>query len=369
MSTTSHITGSTPLPALNPRTGTLRVAAESAYPTITASSRVRVAAFAPFLRDHGVELTFHAHVSNDEYDVLSRAGARAAKAIVVARCAKRVASYSRSADALVMAHKLLSLVPVPARDPPARVDVYDFDDALFHESTSSENWPFGILKRERERCNAHLQRARLVLAGNAYLASYALDRARRVEVVPSCVDPASQPLRQHRSAEVVTVGWIGSRTTTAYLHEVLPLLHDINRSRPRVKLVTVGAARLPDEPWLEQHRWSLETEAPMLASFDVGIMPLPDNEWARGKCGYKLLQYYAAGVPAIASPVGVNKALLERGGGIAARSPSEWISALEAFCEDSDARRQAGLVGRNLVESDYSYQRWAPELAAMFRSI
>lgn len=369
MSTTSQATGATPLPVPTPHEDALRVAAESAYPTIAASSRVRVAAFAPFLRGHGVDLTFHAHVSNDEYGVLSRPDARAAKAVVVARCAARVARYSRSPDALVMVHKLLSLVPIPTRDPPWRLDVYDLDDALFHETASSENWPFGVLKRGRERCNAHLARARLVLAGNAYLASYAMDRARRVEVVPSCVDPASQPLRQHRAVEVLTVGWVGSRTTTAYLQEVLPLFHDINRSRLRVKLVTVGASRLPNEPWLEQHQWSLGTEAAMLASFDVGIMPLPDTDWAKGKCGYKLLKYFAAGVPAIASPVGVNRALLKHGGGIAASSPSGWSSALEAFCEDADGRRQAGLVGRTLVESEYSYQRWAPELASMFRSM
>jgi glycosyltransferase involved in cell wall biosynthesis len=249
------------------------------------------------------------------------------------------------------------------------LDVYDFDDALFHGSISGENKAFSSLKRESGRCEAHLRSATLVLAGNEYLASYAMHRARHVEIVPSCVDPSVQPLRRHTDVDILTVGWLGSRSTAPYLQHIIPVFRAINRGGIRMKLVIVGAPRFPTEPWLEQHPWRLDTEAQMLASFDVGIMPLPDEPWARGKCGYKLVQYYAAGVPAIASPVGVNKALLRRGDGFAATSRIEWRSALEALCEDSVARRQAGLAGRALVEAEYSYQRWAPELAAMLRSV
>ncbi|MEJ7785287.1 MAG: glycosyltransferase, partial [Solirubrobacteraceae bacterium] len=295
--------------------------------------------------------------------------ARSAKAAVVARCAARVARRSRPPDALVMAHRLLSLVPVPTRDPPSRLDVYDFDDALFHRSMSTQHRVFRAFKREAERCEAHLRKAALVLAGNEYLASHAISRARRVEVVPSCVDPWLQPLRRHADVDVLTVGWLGSHSTAAYLQEVLPVFGAINRGRKRMKLLTMGASALPQEPWLEQHPWKLENERSMLSSIDVGIMPLPDDPWTRGKCGYKLVQYYAAGVPAIASPVGVNQMLLRRGGGISANSPQEWRSALEALCEDAQARREAGLLGRKLVEAEYSYQRWTPELAAMLQSI
>ncbi|HEV2125775.1 MAG TPA: glycosyltransferase [Chloroflexota bacterium] len=268
-----------------------------------------------------------------------------------------------------MVHRLLSLVPLPAHDPPTQVDVYDFDDALFHGSISSQNYSFRFLKRERERCRAYLSRARLVLAGNAYLASYAQGHARRVEILPSCVDPSAQPLRRHAGVEIVTVGWMGSGSTVPYLLEILPVFQAINRGAVRMKLVTVGAGTLPAQPWLEQHQWTLESEARLLASFDVGIMPLPDDPWTRGKCGYKLLQYFAAGVPAVASPVGVNRALLDRGGGIAVRSTDEWRAALEQFARDASARHQAGLQGRKLVESEYSYQRWAPELAGLLRSL
>jgi len=355
-------------PAATPE-ATLRVAAESAYPGLTPGPRVRVVAYGPFLAAHGIDLSFRSHISDDEYRVLSGTAPRSAKAAVVARCAARVARRSRPADALVMVHRLLSLVPVPTRDPPSRVDVYDFDDALFHDSISTRHRAFRTLKREAERCDAHLRKAVLVVAGNDYLASHATSRARRVEVVPSCVDPSLQPLRRHADVEILTVGWLGSDSTAAYIREVLPVFRAINRGRIRMKLLTMGARALPEEPWLEQHPWRLQDERAMLASIDVGIMPLRDDPWSRGKCGYKIVQYYAAGVPAIASPVGVNRALLRRGGGIAATSAQEWRSALEALAEDARARRQAGLTGRKLVEADYSYQRWAPELAAMLRSI
>ncbi len=329
---------------------------------------MRVAAYAPFLAQHAVDLRFTSHLGESEYRLLSAAGGRIDKARVIATCAARVARRRRPPEALFLVHRLLSMIPVPGRDPPASVDVYDFDDALFLGSISSQNRSFRVLKREGERCVAYLRRARLVLAGNAYLASFAGGHAKRVEIVPSCVDPAAQPLRRHDDVDVLTVGWMGSATTTPYLREVMPIFETINRDGVRMKLVTVGAGPLPARPWLEQRRWTLESEPAQLASFDVGIMPLSDDPWTRGKCGYKLLQYFAAGVPAVGSPVGVNRALLARGG-IAATSPEEWRAGLEAFAGDVSARRQAGLEGRRQVEADYSYQRWAPELAALLRSL
>ncbi|MBA3748222.1 MAG: glycosyltransferase [Solirubrobacterales bacterium] len=347
----------------------LRVVAESAYPALTPGPRVRVAALAPFLREHDVDLCFHPHVSDAEYRILGAAGSRRAKAAVVARCAGRVARRSRPPDALLMVHRLLSLVPVPGHDPPARVDVYDFDDALFEGSISAANRGFGALKRERERCLAHLRRARLVLAGNSYLASHAARHAQRVEIVPSCIDASALTPRTHSDVEIVTVGWIGSASTTPYLLEILPVLRAINARELRMRLLAVGAARLPAEPWIEQHAWSLAGEAQMLRRFDVGVMPLPDDRWTRGKCGYKLLQYFATGVPAVASPVGVNALLLERGGGRAASTPAQWRDALQELGRDASARRGAARSGRELAESEYSYQRWAPQVAAMLRSL
>jgi glycosyltransferase involved in cell wall biosynthesis len=350
-------------------TEVLPIRAESAYPLITPGPRVRVAAFAPFLQDHAVALRFSSHLSASEYRELSAPGHGLEKALALAACAARVARRSRDRDELLMVHRLLSLIPVPAGDPPARVDVYDFDDALFEDSFSTSRQSLRRIKRDRARCHAYLRRARLVLAGNAYLASHAREYADHVEILPSCVDPTAQPLREHGDTDVITVGWVGSASTTPYLEALLPVFHSINRDRIRMRLVAVGAGPLHDAPWLEQRSWSLASESGSLASFDVGVMPLPDDPWTRGKCGYKLLQYYAAGVPAVASPVGVNRDLLARGGGLAATTERQWRAGLEELASDSNARRQAGLLGRQLVAAEYSYQRWSPELAAMLQTL
>jgi hypothetical protein len=261
------------------------------------------------------------------------------------------------------------MAPLPGYDPPSELDVYDLDDALFIGSAAAVNRRFGWAKQEARRCVACLRRARLVVAGNAFLADHARRHAARVEIVPSCVAPEHQPLREHGAHEVLTVGWMGSQSTSEYLAPVLPVLRRLNAGAMRFRLVVVGASLGMREPWIEQRPWSLQTQASDLASFDVGIMPLRDSAWARGKCGYKLLQYFAAGVPAIASPVGVNPLLVGDDRGLLADSAAEWGRALKQLAADAGERRQRGAAARAFVERDYSYTRWAPELAAMLRSV
>jgi glycosyltransferase involved in cell wall biosynthesis len=204
------------------------------------------------------------------------------------------------------------------------------------------------------------------------LAARAREHAGHVEVIPSCVDPTRQPLHQHGERDPVTIGWIGSRSTVDQLRTVLPAIEALNRSRTRARLILVGVGGLDYEAdWLEERGWSLETEAGDLASFDIGIMPMPDTDWTRGKCGYKLLQYFSAGVPAVASPVGINRRIVgeERERGLLATTDREWSNALEELVADHSARAEMGLAARRFVEREYSYERWAPELAAMLSAL
>jgi glycosyltransferase involved in cell wall biosynthesis len=249
------------------------------------------------------------------------------------------------------------------------VDAYDFDDALFVGSTLPWNRRYSWLKQEAAHCRTYLSRARLVIAGNEYLADYARHSAQRVEVIPSCVDPSIQPLTEHAEREVVRVGWIGSVSTSAYLRPVVPVFERLNAHGLRAKLVVVGGREIIQAPWVEHRRWSLETERRDLATFDIGIMPMPDNDWTRGKCGYKLLQYFAAGVPAVASPVGVNRTMLAEERGRLAGTEDEWLSTLTELVKDAKLREEMGKAARVFVEREYSYQRWAPELAAMLREL
>jgi glycosyltransferase involved in cell wall biosynthesis len=346
----------------------LRILGETAYPLNVASGRVRVASFAPFLAAHGVQLGFHAALTPDEYRVLSSPASSLRKGLVLTASAGRAAVH-RVGDDLLLVHRLRLMSPLPRIDPPAHLDAYDFDDALFLGSAATVNRRFQWAKQEARRCLECLRRARLVIAGNAYLADEARRHASRVEVVPSCVDPSRQPLATHGEVEVVTVGWIGSQTTSEYLKPALPVFARLNADRLRARLVLVGADRAIDAPWIEHRDWSDQTEPRDLASFDIGIMPLPDTRWARGKCGYKILQYFSAGVPAVASPVGVTSELVSSERGVLADSPGEWHAALQGLIANADQRREQGAAARAFVEREFSYQRWAPDLAAMLNSL
>jgi glycosyltransferase involved in cell wall biosynthesis len=346
------------------------VEASTAYPEVTPGARVRVVDFIPHLTRLGVDLSFRPTLTDEEYALVTSNVSPARKARVLTGAATRLVRNRKAAPgSLSLVHRLRFLLPLPGVDPPRQLDVYDFDDALFVGSVGSENSSFGWVKREAERWHAYTSRARLVIAGNGYLAARAGQIARRVEVVPSCVDPSIQPVREHGDQEVVRIGWIGSRSTAAYLDQCLPVLEKMNRNGRRAELVLVGAGSGYDEPWITSLPWSAETEKELLASFDIGIMPLPDDEWTRGKCGYKLLEYFAAGVPAVASPVGVNSSIVGDERGALASSDEDWLRALETLVNDAEMRRQMGNNARRFVEEEYSYEAWAPQLAGLLKEL
>jgi glycosyltransferase involved in cell wall biosynthesis len=330
---------------------------------------VRLAGFVPFLDGFGVTLDYRPTMTEDEYGIVESEAPPWRKAAALIRSAGRVLARQADDYDLHMVYRLRTLLPVPGYESRQKPDVYDFDDAIFLGSISGANVRYRWLKREASLSMAYVRGARLVIAGNRFLADRVLPDARRVEVVPSCVDPDRQPTRRHEERDVVTVGWIGSRSTSVYVPMVLPALERVNRGGLRARLVLVGADPSIRSPWIEHRPWSLASEASELASFDVGIMPLPDNEWERGKCGYKLLQYFSAGVPAIASPVGVNRDLVGDGRGVLAASTADWVAALELLLGDAELRRSLGAAGREYVEREYSYRRWSPELAELLRSL
>lgn len=346
----------------------LRIQGETAYPVSAASARVRVAQFAPHLADHGIDLRFDSNLSAEEYSLLASSAPAVRKATVLSKSALRAVLRQRK-EQLHLVHRLRLMTPLPFVDPPNHVDVYDFDDAIFEGSAAAVNARFQWAKQESRRALTSMRRARLVIAGNSYLADSVRPHNSNVEVVPSCVDPSNQPLHEHKPLDVVRVGWIGSHTTSPYLEPILPVLARLNRGRMRARLVVVGGRIDLDAEWLEQRPWSLETQARDLASFDVGIMPIPDTTWARGKCGYKILQYFAAGVPAVAPPIGVNRALIGADRGLFASSDEEWFSALDHLIADVDERRELGARARAFAEDSYSYQHWAPHLATLFRTL
>ena len=348
------------------------VEARTAYPATVASARVRIVNMRPFLAQSGVDLLHTPTLRGEEYATLTSRAPAGRKALILARAAGRLlrhGSRGRREGALTMVHRLAFLAPLPGIDPPARLDVYDFDDALFVGSIHDANRGGARFKREAQRFHSYVRGARLVVAGSPYLADAANTDAAHVEVVPSCVDPRAFEQRVHAPAERVTIGWIGSSTTVRYLNPLLPVVQRLNESGCAARLVVVGAKIDAPYEWLESRPWSAESESADLASFDIGVMPLPDDPWTRGKCGYKLLQYFAAGLPSVSSPVGIAPSLAGEGRGVLAATDAEWGEALNELASDATARAEIGAAARAFVAREYSYERWAPELARVLTDL
>jgi glycosyltransferase involved in cell wall biosynthesis len=235
-----------------------------------------------------------------------------------------------------------------------RVGIYDFDDALHLDRRG----PFPKAAIWRAAVGA----ADVVIAGNATLAEAASRINPRVTVIPSCVDPADYSRKTSFDiGETPRAIWIGSPATERYLRDIeSALLYAHERTGMRLTVVSAGDAELgPLDAIVDRVAWSPQTFGAVLADADLGLMPTPDSAWSRGKCGYKLLQYGAAGLPMMGDPVGVNAEILRRGDGIAPESADDWADALTGFFSESATRRaERGAAGHRTVRDHYSFSAW-----------
>jgi glycosyltransferase involved in cell wall biosynthesis len=188
-----------------------------------------------------------------------------------------------------------------------------------------------------------------------------------VSIVPTVIDIDRYVASPRPQRDTVTVGWIGSPSTGHYLEPVKPVIAEL---AGLARAVAIGAradqvagSAFAAVPWTE------ESEVASLGEIDIGIMPLADTPWERGKCGYKLIQYMGLGLPVVASPVGVNNLLVDSSNGYLASTQNDWRAALRALATDRQLRLKLGSAGRERVVAEYSLQVWAPRLAALFRGI
>jgi glycosyltransferase involved in cell wall biosynthesis len=249
--------------------------------------------------------------------------------------------------------------------------ILDFDDAIFHAYDANPNWVVrASLGRKIERL---MSLADLVVVGNRYLEDRArASGARMIAQLPTVVDVARYASRRAEpNPHFLTVGWIGSPLTSGYLEIVRPALTELVKNLP-VKIVVIGGApsALAGMIPVEHRMWSVETEAKDVSQLDVGIMPLPNGLWERGKCGYKIIQYMASWLPVVASPVGANIQIVEPGiTGFLAGSQASWTSALLCLWQHPDLRREMGIAGRRKVEQQYSLKTAAPQLIGLLRQV
>jgi hypothetical protein len=210
------------------------------------------------------------------------------------------------------------------------------------------------------------------VCGNAYLKAYADRFARRTAIVPTVLDtvvyaPSVQP---REAARPITLGWIGSPSTWSFVQPFVPLLQRLSEELNLiVRVVGAGRPSLTDGRF-EFLDWSEKEEVALIQGMDIGIMPLPDQPWARGKCGYKLIQYMACGIPVIASPVGVNSDIVDEGvNGYLARDDREWERAIRGLAKSAELRTAMGAHGRKKIVDGYSLQVHGPRLATLLRTV
>lgn len=237
--------------------------------------------------------------------------------------------------------------------------IYDFDDAIWHTDNVNESkWAARL--RWRSKVSTLCKWSYKVSVGNDYLASFAQKFNNRVVINPTTVDTSNMhvPMRGEQRPTELVIGWTGSHSTLKYLELIEPVLMEIEQKYSHVRFLVIAnqrpnlrLARLTFRPWQKA------TEVADLGKIDIGLMPLPDDEWSKGKCGFKALQYMALEIPCVASPVGVNTKIINHGmNGFLCAGAEEWKQVLSLLIEDADLRRRIGTEGRKRVVSEYSTQ-------------
>jgi glycosyltransferase involved in cell wall biosynthesis len=230
--------------------------------------------------------------------------------------------------------------------------IVDYDDAVFHNYAKHSSPIIRILLGKK--INKIMESASIVVAGNEYLKNYAIDTgSKRVEIVPTVVNINKYKMA-YENKTVIIIGWIGSPSTTKYLYNIAPVFSYFRNDT--IKFIAVGAKKeLLEGLPIEVIAWDEDEEVYAIQQFNIGIMPLENGLFEQGKCGYKLIQYMACGIPVIASPVGVNCDIVKHGvNGFLASTIDEWKKAITTLIDNKNLRLDMGINGRKLVEQKYS---------------
>jgi glycosyltransferase involved in cell wall biosynthesis len=339
--------------------------------------RFRIEQWAPHLKDLGIEFEIDELMTFDQQKFLYSKASPARKAAMILRTSydrwRRISASARRAD-VVWLHRTLTVIgPAWLERRLARLGVpilYEFDDAIWVTDTTKANRAFGWLKfagKTEEICRL----SHTVVVGNKYLADFAARHNPRVEIVPTTIDThLYQPKSSYDISGRTVIGWSGSITTSHHLELIGKALETVSK-RHEILFKVLGDKNF-DLPGVttEASDWNRDTEVGDISGFDIGLMPLHDNQWAKGKCGLKALQYMGMGIPTILSPVGVNADIIRNGeNGLWATTEDEWVSALTRLIESKELRERLGRAGRATVESDFSAVSQTPRVHQILQNV
>ena len=345
------------------------------YPIEGPSSRYRVEQYVPYFEDNGIECIVRPFVSSKFYNILYKKGLYFKKILFFFQSSlKRFFDiFTALSSDIIFIH--LEVFPF---GPPlfewilfkaGKKIIYDLDDAIYMGITSPANRFLKCLKcpskiKKIIRLSTH------VITCNEYLSDYARRYNKNITIIHTSVDTEKFAPKIKDPKEDITIGWIGSHTTTPYIEELKDVFYKLSLTH-RFSLKIIGAAehniKIPGIKIMNLD-WSLKNEIEQFQSLDIGVYPLPENEWTLGKTGFKTIQYMSVGIPAVVSNSGANRTIVRDGiSGFLAETEAEWIKKISRLIEDSGLRRSIGYTGRKIVEEKFSVKVNAPRLLEVIK--
>lgn len=343
----------------------MRIIFFTKYTRLGASSRVRTFLYLPAIKERSVECHVSAFFTDkyldevylskkhNKWQALRGFVRRVCMLMVVSRYDRVVIEKELIPYFPAIFERLLNLFGIRY--------IVDYDDAIFHNyDVSTSPIIRSLLGR---KIDTVMRLSGTVLSGNSYISERALKSgAKHIVCIPTVIDTSKYVVKEYRKTDKFVIGWIGSPITHKYLAALAPVFRRLAENYD-IQVTLVGASKGIGLPAYERLvPWSEQTEVLEIQNFNVGIMPLEDNIWERGKCGYKLIQYMGCGLPVVGTPIGVNDQIIVHGvNGYKANSLSEWYDALQMIIEGGvEKERKFGTAGRGLVEREYSLASLQP---------
>ena len=355
----------------------VRMLVLSPFPEEAAGTRFRITHYIPYLESQGFEVRVDSFFTPAFFRLLYRKRGYVQKVISFAGLALRRLSAmpaARGYDLIFIYREAFPIGPPIVERYLSRgraAIVLDFDDAIYLRNSSEANRFVESLKFV-QKVGTIVSLADRVIVGNTFLAAYARAHNSAVTTIPTCVDTTRfVPRSVQGGSNPPVVGWIGSPTTTPYIAALGDVLRETGKRRTFVLRVSGSSEQfaLPGVD-VRHEPWTLDREVELFNTCDIGVYPLTDDEWSRGKCGFKAIQFMACGVPVVAAAVGVNRDIIEDGvNGFLASSPAEWVEKLERLLADPALRARLGSAGRKTIEERYSLSVHAPQVAAVLRGV
>ncbi len=315
-----------------------------------AASRYRVLQYLPYLESRGVEAHITTYPSTvHEFFTFFR----------------ELPDY----DCLFLQRKRFHGVFLKMLRKRAKKIIYDFDDAVMYKN-STASAPYSATRQRRFA--AMVRSSDSVIAGNSFLREQAERYNDHVTTIPTVIDQSRYPAKMYDSIkENVTIGWIGDHGSIHYMESYRDVWEELGRKHKHAYLTIICDTFIEtnDIP-LVRRMWSSDREVEYLGGLDIGVMPLFDDLWSRGKCGFKIIQYLAVGVPAVCTPVGINRDVVEPGvNGFWAETREDWVKKLSLLVENATLRKEMGVAGRERVIREYTVQACAPRLVEWVKEL